>query len=84
MINDMIFHVIIPFSYLIIVLVIKKNLWDKKYNERKSSMIADVLNSLALLYFLFLKDVFLTMMFTFYMMTRYNYYKKNQKVKSKK
>lgn len=84
MVNEIIFHFIIPFSYLIIIIILKRNLWDKKYDERKSAIISDVFNCVVLLYFLYIKDMFLVLMFTFYFMTRYNNNKKKNKLRIKK
>lgn len=81
--NAIIFQIVIPFGYLIIILFLKKNVLDKKYDYKKSTMIADIFNSLVLLYFLLLKDMLMTLMFTFYFMSRYNSYRKKNNVKNK-
>lgn len=82
--KQLIVQFIIPFGYLFFILLLKKNLLDKIYTARKSSLIADICNSIVLLYFLFIKDMFLTLMFSFYLMTRYNSYRPNAAGKKKR
>jgi hypothetical protein len=81
MMNNIIFEFFIPFGYLLLVIIFKQRFLDKKYDSHKSSVIYDILNCLVILYFLFFKDMVMTLMFSFYMMTRYNSYKKNNSAK---
>lgn len=62
---NIVIELIIPGAYLIFVILFKKNWLDKKYDAKKSTFIADVLNALVILYFVFISDWIMAMLFIF-------------------
>lgn len=76
---NILIELIIPGSYLIFVILFKKKWLDKKYDVKKSTFIADVLNALVILYFIFVSDWIMAMLFTFIFAGKLNPGKKNKK-----
>ena len=79
MLFNILIELIIPGSYLIFVILFKKNWLDKKYYVKKSTFIADVLNALVIIYFVLMSDWIMAMLFTFIFAGKLYPNKKNKK-----